>query len=109
MSHEGEGFRIISDPIITGPIIADLQQFKRDSNLANVAGEGLAERGISSGWIAVEGGIIYGPADYDGIFTIMKEAGVDPRYARVKNLAPFQLPDHSLTGSCVPSEQSPQG
>lgn len=79
-------------------------QFRSDCDLANVACDGLAERGIASGWIAVESGTIYGPADYEGIFEIMKEAGVDPRFARVKNLKPFQLPDHSSPGPDAPSE-----
>lgn len=105
MSQEGENFRIISDPLIAGPIIQELQQFRRDSDLANVAARGLSDQGVSVGWIAVENGTIYGPSDQDGIFQMMAEAGVDPRYARVKNLAPHQWPPNPSKESDLFSEQ----
>jgi len=109
MSAEGESFRIISDPLIAGPIIRELQQFRTDSDLACVVMEGLSERGVNQGWIAVENGIVYGPSDQDGIFQIMAEAGVDPRYARLKNLAPYEWPPNFSKESDLSSEQFPQG
>ena len=104
MTQESEGFRTITDPVIVGPIIRELQQFKNDSDLANVLSRGLQERGVEDGWLAVADGVVYGPADYDGIFEVMEEAKVDPRYARVKKIKPGEWPPSLSSEQNLPSE-----
>ena len=104
MTQESEGFRIITDPVIFDPIIRELQQFRKDSDLANVVSRGLQERGVEDGWLAVADGVVYGPAGYDGIFEVMEEASVDPRYARVKKIKPGEWAPSLSSEQNLPSE-----